>query len=224
MGSYHVGLWFEQSEQIKSSRRHWCQIRNCCRDWHLRKIDQLRGDADLSDILPYYEQWYVAARKRFTNHPNQALAGPYFNRHRAHILKLAVIYEASRSVSLPPSEASWKRAEHAASWLEETIFSLLSTGMNSEGFALKKIEERIQSAGVDGVALSELTRASQHEGPRRRLMRLATLKAADTIFTFYRRTPGRGATILVGRPGHSLSANSPFHVGVSPADGTSRSA
>ena len=165
----------------------------------LRKIDQLRGDADLSDILPYFNEWYIAARKRFANQPNQALAGPYFNRHRAHILKLAVIYEASRSASLRPGEASWKRAERAASWLEETIFSLLGTGMNAEGFALKKMEERIQSVGVDGLALSELTRAFQHEDPRRRLMRITTLKAADTVFTFYRQTPGRGATILVHR-------------------------
>jgi len=110
-----------------------------------------------------------------------------------------VIYEASRSVSLRPSEASWKRAERAAAWLEETIFSLLGTGMNAEGFALKKMEERIQSAGVDGMALSDLTRAFQHEDPRRRAMRLTTLKAADTIFTFHRPTPGRGGTILVHR-------------------------
>ena len=65
--------------------------------------------------------------------------------------------------------------------------------------ALKKMEERIQNAGVDGLPLGELTRAFQHEDPRRRLMRLATLKAADTVFTFYRPTPGRGATILVHR-------------------------
>lgn len=165
----------------------------------LSKIGQLRGDADLLDILPYYEKWYVAARKRFANQPNQALAGPYFNRHRVHILKLAVIYEASRSASLRPSEASWKRAVRAASWLEETIFSLLSTGMSGEGFALKKMEECIQSAGVDGLALSLFTRAFQHEDPRRRQLRLATLKAADMIHTFYRTTFGRGATILVHR-------------------------
>jgi hypothetical protein len=165
----------------------------------LSKIDQLRGDADLLDILPYYEQWYVAARKRFASQPNQALAGPYFNRHRVHILKLAVIYEASRSVSLRPTETSWKRAERAAAWLEETIFSLLGTGMNAEGFALKKMEERIQAASADGMAMAEFTRAFQHEDPRRRQGRLVTLKHGDAIFTFYRPTPGRGATILVHR-------------------------
>jgi len=70
-----------------------------------------------------------------------------------------VIYEVSRSLSLRPTEASWIRAERAAKRLEETIFSLLGTGMNKEGFALSKMEERIKLAGPDGLPLSELTKA-----------------------------------------------------------------
>lgn len=163
----------------------------------LKQIDALRGNADISDILPYYEKWYRAARERFAKQPNPALADAYFNRHRGHILKLAVIYEASRSLSLRPAEASWKRAESAAKWLETTIFSLLSTGMSGEGYALRKMEVRIQSAGADGLALADFTRAFQHDDLRRRQGRLVTLKSAGTVQCFRRRTSGREATILV---------------------------
>jgi hypothetical protein len=165
----------------------------------MHTISDLRGAADISDILPYYDNWYYGAKKRFAAQPNRGLAEAYFNRHRVHILKLAVIYEASRSASLRPTEASWRRAERAASWLENTIFSLLSTGLNAEGYAVKKMEDRILKAGADGLTLTDLTRAFQHDVLRQRHDRLSTLRAAGVVRTFQRKTPGRNLSILVHR-------------------------
>jgi hypothetical protein len=104
----------------------------------LGQISHIKGDADLTEILPSYEQWYGPAKQRFASQPNPSLASAYFNRHRVHVLKRAVIYEVSRSLSLGPTEASWSRAERQANRLEATISSLLATRMSREGFALSK--------------------------------------------------------------------------------------
>jgi hypothetical protein len=165
--------------------------------WQLIRIAEIKGDADLTDILPLYEQWYGEAKRRFDNQPDAELANAYFNRHRVHILKLAVIYEVSRSLSLRPSEASWKRAARAAKRLEDTIFSLLGTGMNKEGFAIRQMEDRIKKAGADGLPLSELTRAFQHDNKSIRVQRLQTLLGGETVLAFQRQTAGRTAIILV---------------------------
>jgi hypothetical protein len=165
--------------------------------WQLIRIAEIKGEADLTDILPLYEEWYVETIRRFDSQPNAELANAYFNRHRVHILKLAVIYEVSRSLSLRPSEASWKRAARAAKRLEETIFSLLGTGMNKEGFAIRQMEDRIKKAGPDGLPLSELTRAFQHDNKPIRVQRLQTLLGGETVLAFQRQTAGRTAIILV---------------------------
>jgi hypothetical protein len=61
---------------------------------------ELKGEADLSGIRQPYEEWYRAAQARFETQPDQALARAFFNRHRGHVLKLAVVYEVSSSLSL----------------------------------------------------------------------------------------------------------------------------
>ena len=163
----------------------------------LDQISHIEGSADLTGILPRYEHWYGQAKQRFASQPDPSLASAYFNRHRVHVLKLAVIYEVSRSLSLRPTEASWIRAERAAKRLEDTIFSLLGTGMNREGFALTKMEERVRHAGPDGLPLSELTKAFQHDHKSMREQRLQTLIGGEALLAFHRQTPGRTAIILV---------------------------
>jgi len=162
----------------------------------LGQISRIDGSADLTGILARYEQWYGLAKQRFATQPNPSLASAYFNRHRVHVLKLAVIYEVSRSLSLHPTEASWIRAERAAKRLEDTIFSLLGTGMNREGFALTKMEERVRHAGADGLPLSELNKAFKHDNKSMREQRLQTLIGGEGVLAFHRQTPGRPAIIL----------------------------
>ena len=91
----------------------------------------------------------------------------------------------------------------AAKRLEETIFSLLGTGMNREGFALSKMEDRVKHAGADGLPLSELTKAFQHDHKSMREQRLQTLIGGEAVVAFQRQTPGRPAVILV----HSSSVD-----------------
>jgi energy-coupling factor transporter ATP-binding protein EcfA2 len=166
---------------------------------HLRRVDTISGDADISLIEAEYESWYREATTRFRAQDHQSLAAAYFNRHRIHILKLAVGYEVSSSLSLRVSQASWIRAVEFARLLEATIFSLLSTGMNSSGYKRRQMEERVRDAEVEGLTLSEFTRAFQHTDKRERDGSLNTLVISETIYAFSRTTAGRTAKYLVHR-------------------------
>jgi len=164
---------------------------------HLSRAAALSGEAEISSILPEYESWYLDARRRFYGQPNAALARPYFARHRVHALKLAVIYEVSKSLSLKVSFGAWRRAVQKAAELEKTIFSLLPTAMSKEGYALEQMAERIRAAGPEGLAQSMLTREFQHRDPRERERQLFTLLAGERLHRFSRATPGRTARYLV---------------------------
>jgi hypothetical protein len=163
----------------------------------LKRVAQIKGVADLSEIELAYSRWYGRARKRFSSQSNGALATAYFNRHRNHVLKLAVIYEVSSSLSLRVSRRSWGRAVEFAKHLEETIFSLLATGMSGSGYLMRQMSEKVREAGESGLALSALTRAFQHHDRRNREDLLNTLVGSETVFVFSRQTDGRPACILV---------------------------
>jgi hypothetical protein len=166
---------------------------------HLRSAAELRGDADLSCIAPSYESWYRAARLRFMTQPNPRLAMAFFHRHRIQILKLAVIYEVSMSLSLSVSQNAWDRAVEFAARMEETIFSLLDTGMSGAGYKRKQMEEKIQSAAEEGMTLSEFTRAFQHTEKDQRDKWLDTLVIGEQLYGFTRFTAGRPSKFLVHR-------------------------
>ena len=165
---------------------------------HLKKVADLRGKADTTHVLDADDQWYREAQKRFDGQPNLSLAQPYFNRHRMHILKLAVIDQVAQDPpSLIVSMESWGRAVKVARRLERTILDLLGTGMSGAGFALKRVEDRIRQAGPEGLSRSVLTRAFQHDTPRDREERLRTLLDGRVVFTMTRGTAGRSAQLLV---------------------------
>ena len=69
--------------------------------------------------------------------------------------------------------------------------------MNREGFALTKMEERVRHAGADGLPLSELTKAFQHDNKSMREQRLQTLIGGEAVVALHRQTAGRTAIILV---------------------------
>jgi hypothetical protein len=165
----------------------------------LHSIAQLRGSASIAHVQPLYDEWYEQAQLRFEAQPNKALASAYFGRHRIHILKLAVIYEAASSQTLDVREAAWRRAVATAAALEATIFSLLDTGMNAAGYALKLMEDRIRAAGPDGLLRSVFTKAFHHVLPYERDANLKTLLESETIRAEQRATPGRRATIYIHR-------------------------
>jgi L-amino acid N-acyltransferase YncA len=167
--------------------------------FELEVISLLKGEADITGVMSEYETWYHAAAKRFESQPNKALAAAYFNRHRNHILKLAVIYEAARNYVLSVTDSSWNHAVATASTLENTIFSLLTTGMNALGFKQKKAEDLIRDAGQRGLHMSLFTRAFQHDSPRDREAWLRTLIDACVVKEVPRPTAGRTASILIHR-------------------------
>ncbi len=163
----------------------------------LRKASELEGEADLSNVQEMFITWYGETNLRFSKQPNKALAMPYFNRLRTNILKLAVVFEVSRSLSLKVSPEAMVRAIETASKIEQTIFELLPTGMSHEGFEVDKIASRIRGAGSNGLLRSELTKAFQSVDAKDRNERIRTLTEAALIHRFERATAGRPAEVLV---------------------------
>lgn len=164
---------------------------------HLSLASELEGSADFSLAEDLYAEWYAEAHKRFKAQPNEALAMPFYRRLRVQLLKLAVVFEVSRSLSLTVSPEAMTRAIEFTSKIEQTIFGLLPTGMTREGSAIDKIAERVKTAGADGLLLSDLTRAFQSIKAMDRYGRIRTLLEGRMIHPFWRTTTGRRAVIFV---------------------------
>jgi hypothetical protein len=141
--------------------------------------------------------WYSETKRRFRTQPNQSLARAYFNRHRGHILKLAVIFEASQSATLKLSVAAWERAVQFAEQVELCVFKMLPTGMNREGSEIEKMAESIRNTRAAGMLHSKLTLAYKHWRQRDRQERLRTLTDSRTVRCFLRQTKGRTAKVYV---------------------------
>lgn len=170
----------------------------------LTQIAQLKGEADLLAIQPNYEKWYTDTKRRFESQPNRALAMAYFNRHRGHILKLALVFEVSQSGTLKVSTAAWERAVEFAGQIEKCIFDMLPTGMSAAGYDLQKIEDRIRQAGPKGISQNDLTRGFQAMNPKDREQKVNTLIDAGRIY--------RGADSTGGRP-KTWYRHADFHQG-----------
>jgi hypothetical protein len=167
---------------------------------HLSQASTLSGESSLStEAEQVYREWYVRASQQFLEQPNPALAEPFFNRQRIHVVKLALIYQVSESPDLRIAESAMRKAVEKAGAGQETIFSLLRTGMNQEGTEVDRMAERVRLAGADGLSRAALTRAFQYTRSAERESRLSTLIQAETILRFSRQTPGRSAEILVHR-------------------------
>jgi hypothetical protein len=164
---------------------------------HLLRARELQGGADLSDVEELYSDWYRRTSQMFEAQPNVGLAKPFFHRLRTHVLKLAVIYEVSQSRTLKVSRSAMQRAIGTAKTTMESIFALLPTGMNHEGAEVTKIAERVQSAGVEGLPKSVLTKAFQATRQQDREARLRTLMDTGEIVRFRRTSSGRPGTLLV---------------------------
>jgi len=164
---------------------------------HLTKANQLRGEGELSAAYRYYESWYLKTQRRFSEYSDSSLADPFFRRLRTHVLKLAVIYEVSKSLSLRVRPQAMGRAIKAAKASEDTIFALLSTGLSREGAEVDRMAEVIRKAGAEGISQSEVTRVFQGIRSAERQNRLETLIQAKTVHRFSRGTSGRPAAMLV---------------------------
>lgn len=163
----------------------------------LRRAGELKGVADLSRVEALYERWYAEASGRYSLRPDPALATAFFNRARTHVLKLAVIFEVSRSLSLKVTPEAMVRAMEFAGRAEQSLEIFLETGFDPEGAEVKKMAERVKAAGSSGLTRSELTRAFQHVRASMRESRLCTLLEAETLRKVRRGTTGRPVDIFV---------------------------
>jgi hypothetical protein len=163
----------------------------------LGEVQNMKGPVDLSHVKDMYADWYGETRKRFDAQPNSPVARAFWNRHRVHLLKLAAIYSMSGEGGMTVHSGSMERAIEAARRTENTIFSLIKTGLNHEGSQVDKLEQRINAAGVGGMLKSEFTKAFQDMRYSDRDSRLQTLQDGKVVQRFSRKTSGRPAEVLV---------------------------
>ncbi len=162
----------------------------------LREVKDMKGPIDLSRV-DTYEDWYRETKKRFDSQPNTGMARAFWNRHRVHLLKLAAIYSMSYEGGMTVHVRSMERAIESARRTEDTIFSLIKTGLNHEGSQVDKLEQQIKGAGVGGMLKSKFTRAFQDMRQSERDSRLKTLLDGKVVHRFGKKTPGRPAEVLV---------------------------
>ncbi len=157
----------------------------------LKQIKDLKGSMDFSKVQSIYDAWYRETRKEFDQQPNQRLAMAFWNRHRAHFLKLAAVFNLSGYASLEVQPESMTRAMEFTEQIRRTLFDLLPTGMGREGAGVKQVENAILQRGADGMLQCEFTKAFQGWPSMMREQRLRTLVDGGTIIRYGRPTQGR---------------------------------
>jgi hypothetical protein len=164
----------------------------------LKNASGLKGIADLSQVEDQYDDWYCEAHRRFSEVPNISMAMPFYNRLRAIVLKLAVIFEAATSGGLQVSEEAMRRATEFAVQVETTIFDLVKTGITHEGSEINRMLTSVREHGVTGATQSELTKAFFSIPAHERQARLQTLVDSGDVALFRRNnTGGRSGLIYV---------------------------
>jgi len=163
----------------------------------LGQVAKLEGTADFTAVEKMYVEWYEKTAKRFAEQPNQDIAQAYWNRHRDHLLKLAVLFEMSESGMLKVTPGAMKRAMIYAARIERSLFSVLTTGFEREGYELERMIQYVRSKGVDGVSTSVFTSEFKNVDASLRAKRVSTLLQSGDLRRFERRTPGRSANIVV---------------------------
>ena len=168
----------------------------------MRRIAACSGEIHVEGPLQKeYENWYEAMKRRFASHLNPALAEPFANRHRVHVLKLWAIFELSSSASLTLSKESFERAVEMARQIEETIFALLKTGFSAEGARSCDLEELIRKAGPSGFSQTDVYNANRGSRGFDVKDRMTTLLGAEIVTCFRRKPsgPGRPGLFFVHR-------------------------
>jgi len=140
----------------ESNKESWRQLQS-----KFINLARLTGAADISafyydhDNSPY-AKWYRETKERWDS--KGEVVGVFFKRWRAFVLKLAVIFEMSRSCSLKVSLESFERA---VAWLrktETTVFQLERDGFSAVGLRIKRRIQYFKNVGAAGVTLADYKR------------------------------------------------------------------
>lgn len=117
-----------------------------------------------------YNVWYHATKERFRRaHPELGLT--FFGRHRGHIIKLAVVYEAAMSGTVDVSREAWDRAEAKARELEDTLFELFRTSFTDFGYHYDRGVKAIQLSKHEGMPKGDFSRIFQDRKLREDIIR-----------------------------------------------------
>jgi hypothetical protein len=150
----------------------------------IRNLCGRAGEADLNAINTEspncpYALWYLKGRTRW--HRHGPLGETFWARWRGMVLKLAIVFEISRTESLKVSVESFNRA---AAWMqaqEAAIFKMLRSEFSSDASRVDKKENFFREAGVNGRTKTEYTNKYRYEDPRKRNADLETLIGSDVI-------------------------------------------
>jgi hypothetical protein len=136
-----------------------------------------------------YNVWYHATKERFRRaHPELGLT--FFGRHRGHIIKLAVVYEAAKSGTVDVSPDAWYRAEQKARELEETLFKLFRTGFTDFGYHYDRAVKVIQLSKQDGMPKGDFSRIFQDRKLREDIVN-QLYATGDAVLIVRSKQPGK---------------------------------
>lgn len=136
-----------------------------------------------------YNVWYHATKERFRRaHPELGLT--FFGRHRGHIIKLAVVYEAAMSGTVDVSREAWDRAEQKARELEETLFELFRTSFTDFGYHYDRAVKAIQLGKHEGMPKGDFSRIFQDRKLREDIIR-QLYATGDAFLVVRTKLPGK---------------------------------
>lgn len=158
----------------------------------LQEASKLSGVACLSPAAEkLYNEWYHPTKARMKG----SIEEPFFNRLRVQVLKLAVLAEVSKSLSLTVSPEAMKKALRLTESQERNLNGLFERGLTKTGGEIGRIVDFIKEAGVEGRSRSEVAKKFQYLNDRNK--HLATLIEGETVVRFWRETKGRPAERFV---------------------------
>lgn len=143
----------------------------------LHRINQMEPKAfDISTdpvVMAAHEKWFRENEAEFSAQGQQEIAKAFWNRHRGHALKLAVVFEVSRTQRAIITEDSLRRAIEFLKPVRANLFKLISTGMSHEGKEEQETIEAIIECGAKGMPKEVLSRRTRKSSQtRERIIKL----------------------------------------------------
>lgn len=154
-----------------------------------RFFDGFSEPGEVPNSTAPYNVWYHATKERFRRaHPELGLT--FFGRHRGHIIKLAVVYQAAMSGTVDVTPDAWYRAEAKARELEETLFKLFRTGFTDFGYHYDRAVKAIQHTKQGGLPKGDFSRIFQDRKLREDIIR-QLYATGDAVLVVRTKQPGK---------------------------------
>jgi hypothetical protein len=141
-------------------------------DW-MRKLAELEGDIDLSDVKDKINEWLRHHDERvFIKDPNSDLDG-FYSRAGTLVIKLAILFEISHSSALVITEQSADNAIALVEYLERSLETVIQ-GKMFENKVTKDVDKLVEYLGRNNGKLDRTTIAKNMHLTKKQLDEVVT--------------------------------------------------